>query len=115
MKAIRFTTLIALGAALSFVTAGCHPENMKKIPGQTMTTPEVPTMPAIQPSPLPADTNVVSSMIPLSEFPGHSNWVEHADVLQADTVHFAFDSSVIRSADKSKVAAVADYLKSNPT
>jgi len=114
MKAIRFTTLIALGAALSFVTAGCHPERLKKIPGQTMTAPEVPSMPPIQATmPVtPESTNM--GMIELPEFPGHSNWVENAEALKGDTIHFAFDSSVVRSADKSKVAAVADYLKSNP-
>lgn len=43
----------------------------------------------------------------------HSNWVEHVDILADDTIHFAYDSSVVRSADKSKVSAVADYLKKN--
>ena len=49
-----------------------------------------------------------------NEFPGHTNWVENRDALKENSVHFAYDSSVIRSADKSKVSAVADYLKANP-
>jgi peptidoglycan-associated lipoprotein len=35
-------------------------------------------------------------------------------MLKAHTVYFAYDSSVVRSSEKSKVAAVADYLKGNP-
>ena len=45
--------------------------------------------------------------------PGHPGWTEEPGILQADTVYFDFDSSVIRPSEKSKVAAVADYLKAN--
>ena len=43
----------------------------------------------------------------------HTNWIPDEVTLKGDTIHFAFDSSAIRSADKSKLAAVADYLKSH--
>ena len=43
----------------------------------------------------------------------HDGWAEQAAILQAETVHFAFDSSVVRADEQSKVTAVADYLKSN--
>jgi peptidoglycan-associated lipoprotein len=43
----------------------------------------------------------------------HDGWIPHPDILKADTVYFAYDSSAIKDAEKSKVAAVADYLKSN--
>jgi peptidoglycan-associated lipoprotein len=49
----------------------------------------------------------------ISQGPGHPNWIPHRDTFQSDTVHFSYDSSNIRPAEKSKVAAVGDYLKSN--
>ena len=44
---------------------------------------------------------------------GHPGWPEDASAFKSDTVHFAFDSSVIAPDEKSKVANVADYLKAN--
>ena len=43
----------------------------------------------------------------------HQGWHEDAQALKSETVLFDFDSSVIKSSEKPKVAAVADYLKSN--
>ena len=111
MKAIRFTTLMALGIALSLFTSGCHPENMKPIHGQVMATPEVPSIGPLPPPSIPQDTN---SSIAFTDFPGHTNWVENPEQFKADSIHFAYDSSAVRSADKSKIVEVATYLKSNP-
>ena len=113
MKAIRFGTFAALGLALSFITAGCHPENLKRIPpSYTPPPPEVNPLPPITSNPpvMPAETN----MIPLSDAQGHTNWIENRDPLKDYTIHFAYDSSAVRAADKSKIASVADYLKANP-
>jgi peptidoglycan-associated lipoprotein len=44
----------------------------------------------------------------------HNGWNKDAEMFKADTVHFDYDSTVIKSGDKSKVAHVADYLKGNP-
>jgi peptidoglycan-associated lipoprotein len=114
MKAIRFVTLIAAGAALCIAVTGCHPENMKTIPGSQRYTQDVNPFPPIQAPVLPTDTNVVT-MTPLGDEPGHSAWPENRDALKDYTVYFAYDSSVVRAADKSKLAKVADYLKANPT
>jgi peptidoglycan-associated lipoprotein len=46
--------------------------------------------------------------------PGHVGWGEDPALLAGDTVHFEYDRSEVRSEEKPKVAAVADYLKSNP-
>jgi peptidoglycan-associated lipoprotein len=111
MKAIRFTTLMALGIALSLFTSGCHPENMKTIYGNHPPTPEVTPMPSLPPPTFPRDTN---ALVEMNDFPGHTNWVENAEQFKANTIHFAYDSSAIRSADKSKITEVANYLKNNP-
>jgi len=56
-------------------------------------------------------TTPTSGGIPQGQ--GHPGWGEDPGALQADTVYFDFDSSVIKPSEKSKISAVADYLKSN--
>ena len=41
------------------------------------------------------------------------DWPRDREIFQADTVHFDFDSSIIKSEEKPKVAAVADYIKAH--
>src|SRR5579864_1400649 len=111
MKATRFITLIAAGLALSYFAAGCRPQNMTKIPNRP------PEEKGNEPSPfgpVSGPGEGTNGLIALSEFPGHTNWVEHPDILKDQTIHFAFDSSAIRSSEKPKLSAVADYLKKNP-
>lgn len=50
--------------------------------------------------------------IPLG--PGHTNWNRDTTQFQADVVYFDFDSSAIKTSEKSKIEDVANYLKSNP-
>jgi peptidoglycan-associated lipoprotein len=113
MKAIRFLTLIALGAALSFAGTGCRPENLKRIPPGYRPVPEVDMRPAIIPNSVPETTG--TEMTPLPPFPGHTNRTPDASILKDSSVHFAYDSSSVRAADKSKISTVADYLKANPS
>ena len=41
------------------------------------------------------------------------DWPRDREIFKSDTVHFDFDSSVIKSDENAKVSAVADYLKAN--
>jgi peptidoglycan-associated lipoprotein len=113
MKAIRFVTLISAGAALCLAVTGCHPENLHRIPGRYSPPPDVNPQPPIQPPILPPDNGVKNT--PLPDERGHTDWTPRPEILKDDTVYFAYDSSVVRAADKSKLAKVADYLKANPT
>ena len=110
---------MALGLALSFVTAGCHPENMKTIPGSRQAPIDVSPRGPIDVVPMtPVDLSNSTNlppMIPIGDTAGHPGWVENRDALKEYSAHFAYDSSALRSADKSKLASVADYLKANPT
>ena len=45
----------------------------------------------------------------------HDGWNTNADILKDQTIFFEFDKSAIQSSEQSKLAAVADYLRSNPT
>lgn len=108
MKATRFVTLIAAGLALSYFAAGCRPQNMAKIPNR----PPEPKGSDVNPyGQLPGATN--PTMIELPPFPMHTNWDAHPDILKEQTIHFAFDSSAIRSSENHKLSAVADYLRKN--
>jgi peptidoglycan-associated lipoprotein len=110
MKAIGFGTLTALGLALT-LTTGCHPENLKDIPGRPHPTPIIPSFPANPPPEIPSGP---TGLIPLPTEPGHTNWTSDPEPLKPYSVHFAYDSSVVSSANKSNIKAVADYLKSHP-
>jgi peptidoglycan-associated lipoprotein len=44
----------------------------------------------------------------------HNGWIESAEVFKAFTVHFDFDSSAVKGAEKANVEAVASQLKANP-
>ena len=44
---------------------------------------------------------------------GHPDWLKDAEALKAQTVHFDYDSSTVKASEKSKLSAVADYLKAN--
>jgi peptidoglycan-associated lipoprotein len=109
MKATRLANLLMLGLALSAGALGCrtHPQNVDPIHGRPKdhvgeNPPQLPVNP-------PWDTN--APVIPL--FPQHTNWVHNVDIFKANTVHFDVDSSVLKSSEKAKIAAVADYLKAN--
>jgi len=122
MKPIKFASLLAFGLILTTIVPGCRksPEDMKNIPGTFTENPNVPP----DKNPLVVtDTNTTiwgtntnpSSAYPQGDVTNHMYWVRDTEMFKSDTVHFAFDSSVVRNDQKSKVAAVADYLKSNPT
>ena len=56
---------------------------------------------------------ISSTGIPGNPAGSHLGWTRNESTLSAHTVHFAYDSSVVRAGDKPNVAAVADYMKSN--
>jgi len=75
----------------------------------------VPMVPGTPPPTMPTMPNTtIVDMFPLPDTVGHTNWTPHPEILQEYSVHFLYDSSAVPSADKSKITAVADYLKNNP-
>jgi len=113
MKLTKFTNLLVIGFALSFGAVGC-----KK--GPTALTP----LPGMRPGPVggPVEGNAITNEpgivegntgIPANQPGSHAGWPEDTEALKVDTVYFDYDSSVVKDSEKSKVAAVADYLKAN--
>ena len=43
----------------------------------------------------------------------YQNYTPNKTALAAQTIHFDYDSSAIKSSDKNKLSAVADYMRAN--
>jgi len=63
----------------------------------------------------PSDVTSNPSGISATDASQYDNYTPHPEILQAQTIHFDFDKSAIRSSDESKLEEVANYMKSNPT
>ena len=124
MKLNKFTHLLVIGLVLAVAASGCRkkPVNTTLLPGQYANKPvDAPPGNAIRPAepavsiPGPNNNNNPLGGGNVSNpAEAHFGWLEDALTLKADTVHFDFDSSVLKASEQPKVAAVADYLKANP-
>lgn len=119
MNVNKFVNLMAVGLALSLVSTGCKhaPVGVVHIPRPAPETgPRDFNTPPINgdPNKPTTDTDFPKGQDGIHQPPpGHVNWTRNESALAAHTVHFAYDSSVVRAGDKPNVAAVADYMKSN--
>jgi len=112
MNVVNFSKVFAFSLILTLASAGCKHK-----------TPQVTPLPnggltGQPPGPGPGGTIGPGGTdgsnpggIPQGE--GHPGWIEHPDQFKSDTVYFDFDSSAVKPGEKSKIAAVADYLKAN--
>ena len=117
MKLNSFTILLVLGLILSVGATGCRkrPTSLTDIPNKPYSGPEAPGPegPA-QPGPFDmAGATNTPTMIALNDPQLHANWNQNTEIFKEYTVHFDYDSSAIKSGERSKVASVADYLKAN--
>jgi len=117
MKLIKLSVLLALVAAMSFATTGCKkkPTGVTPLPGRSGA--KVGGTGPITDNPgggLGSGSNVdgvtgAHSLAGLEDFEGMA--MDRA-ALAAYTVHFAYDSSSVRSSDQGNVDAVASALSS---
>ena len=118
MKPMKLTSLLVLALALTFAAAGCKhkPVGVTPLPGQ-----QAARVGTEGPRPLPPgdtvkpDEGVKSgpcglATAGLDEFEG---MIADRAALAAQTVHFDYDSAVVKSGEKPKVEAVAAALKSD--
>ena len=111
MKLIKCTNLLVIGLALSIVT-GCHgkrPGTITKIPGRYEKTPDASDQSGKLGQGNATDQTLISTPLPSED--KHRGWTKNHELLKAETVYFALDSSEIKSDQKSKIQAVADYLR----
>ena len=119
MKLNKFANLLVIGLVLTVAASGCRkkPVNTTILPGSRTPNPRdtgpggaIPFAPPVAPGP---DVSANPTGTPSNPAGLHQGWNEDAQALKTDTVYFDFDSSVLKAAEKPKVAAVADYLKAN--
>src|SRR2546423_9874472 len=111
MKFSKLSNALLFGLILAIPAVGC-----KKKPGFLTPLPGARAGQIAEPSTAPPlgvgekAADIGATGIKSNEPGSHQGWNENAEILKADTVHFDFDSSVIRSGEKPQASKVADYL-----
>jgi peptidoglycan-associated lipoprotein len=119
MKLNKFVNLLVIGLVLTIAASGCRkkPVNQTPLPGaragKVSDMPPGGALPRGEPAPPSEKPLGEPTGTPPNEPGSHQGWLEDAAALKTETVYFDFDSSVIKTGEKPKVSAVADYLKSN--
>jgi peptidoglycan-associated lipoprotein len=114
MKWTKFAELLVIAVALNFAAVGCkhHPTPLTPIPGSaTGGGGEAGKGGTLEGE---GGTGEGVAATPLADPSKYKDYPPNADLLKDYTVQFAYDSSVVRSGEKPKVAAVADYLRNHP-
>lgn len=120
MKLTKFTTLLVLGLVLTMAASGCRkkPVGVTPLPGAR--THAIGNDNSSAPIAGIDDSNKVDATsiannggIPANAAGAHDGWTPDASILAGNTVHFAYDSSAVKSSEQGNVTAVADYLKSH--
>ena len=118
MKTMKLIYPLACALAFTLATTGCHNHKVDKVMPLPANNPPVvggdnpaPTIPSGNPiNPEGNPTGVIATSG--AEW---GNMTEDRDALKAYTIHFAFDSTAIKSSDKANLEAVAAALKSDPS
>jgi len=117
MKPTQFSKIFVLGIVLSLSVSACKHRPPTTTPlGSGRTGANTEPGPGEAPSLSNEATNgPTSSTSPtgIPQGPGHAGWPEDPSAFASDTVHFDFDSSVVKPSERSKISAVADFLKAN--
>ncbi len=114
MKTNNMVFSVALALVVTLVSTGCRhqPVGVTHIPGSP--TPAVPEQPNLNTIPYTPPANTLSSTTG-GGIATSTNWDprdmdQDRGALAADTIHFAFDSAVIRDTDQANLQAVAQAL-----
>jgi len=115
MKPIKFTSLLIVALTLTLAATGCKkkPVGVTTIPG-TGTVIRDGEMPPVDDA-----GKIGKNGDPLNDplnpnLQNLDNYNQDRATLSVYTVHFDYDSSLVKSSEKASVQAVADYMKSAP-
>lgn len=118
MKLTKFANLIVIATCLA-IASGCRSKQPGRVTPLTGSgSGGIDDPGAASPIGDPYGTNgtgITSEPIPQASWDDVKDWPQNREILKAETVYFDYDSSAVRSSERSKVAAVADYLKTNPS
>src|SRR2546427_4585483 len=112
MKLSKLSNVTLFGLMLAVSAVGCKkkPGYLTPLPGaRTGQVGDIGSAAALGTGEKSAESGLAG--IKSNEPGSHQGWNENAELFKPDTVHFDFDSSVVKSGEKGKVAKVADYLK----
>ena len=118
MKLNSFAKWTIFALVLTVAVAGCRkrPSGVKDIYGSRAGNPDdlasANAIPPINTSPGDNLTNLTGTPLPGPDI--RKDWPRDSEIFKQYTVHFDFDSSNVKAGERSKVSAVADYLKGNP-
>jgi peptidoglycan-associated lipoprotein len=116
MKLTKQTALLVVGLVATFAVSGCRksPNNLTTIPGARTGIQDLqPANPSENATNLAENTLKPVEGFPVPEPGPRMNWAKDSLIFKPYTVHFDFDRSAVKAAEKPKPAAVADYLKAN--
>ena len=122
MKLIKISNVILFGCVLPILAIGCKTKSVGVTPLPSASATGSGKMQAAEPGPgksLSEEGNKPSSTAgelgsnPISDPNLRKDWPRDREIFKSDTVHFDYDSSVIKADDKAKVAAVAEYIKTH--
>ncbi len=116
MKTTKLVFPLVLALAATLATTGCKhkPVGVTQLPGPAPQFGEPPPPSTIPPE-KPINPEYPPGTVPLANPEEFDNMLADRAVLAADTIHFAYDSSVIRSSEKPNLALVAQALSSDPS
>ena len=117
MKTMKLIYPLAFALAVTLASTGCRhkPVGLTPMPGPTPRVNDQTTMPTLPPGPpINAGEPVLAGGGPLPD-----NWTvdmmnQDRAALAAYTIHFAYDSAVIRSSEQTSLQSVAQQLSANP-
>jgi peptidoglycan-associated lipoprotein len=118
MKRMKLIYPLAFALAFTLATTGCHNHQVGKTtklpgPGQEGITDQSNLNTLSNTPPINTDVNPTGTQIATADSAMFDNMTEDRGALAAYTIHFAFDSSAIKSGEKSNLESVAAALKSD--
>ncbi len=115
MKAIKFTSLLIVALALTIGATGCKkkPTGITPIPGTGYKVTDT-GMKGIEGGGTIGNPPEIGGGALPTELSDLSKFDQDRAPLAVHTVHFDYDSSVVKSSEKGNVEAVAAYMKSAP-
>jgi peptidoglycan-associated lipoprotein len=110
MNSLKFAKLLTLGLVLTVGAVGCKkkPYGVTPLPGQGNT--QVGSAGSAPPIDLQNPAVTPGQPIPLPSF-NPDDYNQDRAALASETVYFDFDSAAVKASERSKVDAVANYLK----
>jgi peptidoglycan-associated lipoprotein len=110
MNSLKFAKLLTLGLVLTVGAVGCKkkPYGVTPLPGQGST--QVGSAGSAPPIDLQNPAVTPGQPIPLPSF-NPDDYNQDRAALASETVYFDFDSAAVKASERSKVDAVANYLK----